>query len=91
MLKSQNLKPGTQIIYIPNHADGIDHPDCEKGFVTSMTKRGAFCRYWNKHNPEKLRTIANSEMTRFENLVIKDTHPQSEINRWLRMINDEER
>ena len=87
----QDLQPGTQIIYVPDHADGVDHPDCEQGFVTSMTERGAFCGYWNKHYPGKLRTMANSEMTRFENLVEKDTHPQGEVNRWLRWIRDEER
>jgi len=87
----QDLHPGTQIIYVPNHADGIDHPDSQRGFVTSMTKHGAFCRYWNKHNPEKLRTMANSELTPFDNLVIKDTHSQGEVNKWLRWIRDEER
>ena len=87
----QDLQPGTQIIYVPDHADGIDHPDCEEGFVTSMTERGAFCRYWSKNDPGHLRTMANSEMTRFENLVVKDTHPQGEVNKWLRWIRDEER
>ncbi len=87
----QDLHPGTQIIYVPDHADGIDHLDCEEGFVTSRTERGAFCRYWSKVNSERLWTTANSMLTRFENLVIKDTRPQSEINKWLRMIEDEER
>lgn len=87
----QDLQPGTQIIYVPDHADGIDHPDCEQGFVTSMTERGAFCRYWSKDYSGHLRTMANSEMTQFENLVVKDTHPQREIDRCLCWIRDEER
>ena len=90
-MNKQDLHPGTQIIYVPDHADGIDHPDCEEGFVTSMTERGAFCRYWNKNNPWTLRTMANSEMTRFENLVIKNTRRQSDVDWWLHAIEDEER
>ena len=89
MLKSQDLKPGTQIIYIPDHADGIDHPSCEEGFVTSVTEKGAFCRYFNKYDPGKLRTMSCSEMTPFGNLVIKNMHLQSEVDWWLHAIEDE--
>lgn len=87
----QDLQKGTQIIYVPNHADGIDHPDCEKGFVTTVGRRGAFCRYWSKHDLGKLRTMANSELTPFDTLVIKNTHLQCVVDRLLRMIEDEER
>ena len=87
----QDLQKGTQIICVPNHADDMFHQDCEDGFVTSVGRRGAFCRYWSKIEPGKLQTMSCSELTPFENLVIKDTHPQGEVNKWLRWIRDEER
>jgi hypothetical protein len=84
------LKRGTQIIYIPSHAGGDpDHPDAEQGFVTSMSINGAFCRYWSRYNPCFLRTMANSELTPFDRLVIRDTHPQVEVNQMLESINEE--
>jgi len=82
----KNLKQGTQIIYVPNHADSIDHPDCEEGFVTSVTENGAFCRYWSKYFSGHLRTVANSEKTNFRNLVIKNTHDQQEINKLIQTM-----
>jgi hypothetical protein len=60
------LKRGTQIAYIPMHANGdINHPDVEFGFVTTFEpdKGFAFCRYWRKGEPGVLRTLANSECT----------------------------
>ena len=60
------MKKGTQIAYIPHHAEGdIGHKDVEFGFVTSESKGGTshFCRYWAKGKPGELRTVANSEMT----------------------------
>jgi hypothetical protein len=73
------LERGTQIIYVPNHADDTSHPDCEAGFVTSACATTAFCRYWSKHEPGELRTKANSENTYIENLVIQDTVPQARV------------
>ena len=84
MIKAEDLEVGTQIVYIPDHAQDEYHSDCEEGFVTQITSRGAFCRYWNKDNKGVLRTIANSEHTRFENLIIKATHLHSEIDVLLR-------
>lgn len=58
------LKRGDQIIYVPRHAKGdTDHPNCERGFVTSVRGDNAFCRYWRKRLPFELRTTANSELT----------------------------
>ena len=91
MVTPQDLKPGTQIIYVPDHADGVDHPDCEEGFITSGTKLGAFCRYWSKNDLGKLRTMSCSELTPFKNLVIKNTNLQTVVDSWLRTIKDEER
>ena len=65
-----NFEQGTQIAYIPNHADGdINHPDVEFGFVTSIRGNVCFCRYWTKGHLGILRTTANSEGTWSGNLV----------------------
>jgi len=46
-----------------------EHPDCEVGFVTSIKPGvGAYCRFWSKVDPGDLRTKANSELARFEDL-----------------------
>ena len=46
-----------------------EHPDCEVGFVTSIKSGvGAYCRFWSKVDPSDLRTKANSELARFEDL-----------------------
>lgn len=75
-----SLKRGTQIIYVPTHAEGIpDHPDREPGFVTSVRGDHAFCRYWSKYTPGDLRTKANSESTPINCLRIEDTVPQRKV------------
>lgn len=77
---------GTQIIYVPSHADGPDHPDAEPGFVTSGGHEGfvfAFCRYWSKTYPGELRTKLNSERTAVEDLVVQDTMSQALVKKAL--------
>ena len=72
----ENLTRGTQIIYVPKHANGdIKHPDCEWGFVTSVQGDSAFCRYW-KEDSLKLKTTTYSELTPVHLLVAHDTVPQ---------------
>lgn len=74
------LERGTQIIYVPAHANGsVWHCDCERGFVTSVSESGVFCRYWSKKVPSKLRTKSNSELTPFGRLVVKDTVSPNEV------------
>lgn len=81
------MKRGTQIIYVPLHANGSTwHYDCERGFVTSVTEQGIFCRYWSKDSPGELRTKANSELTPVARLVIKDTVPQERVDALLNQI-----
>lgn len=77
------LKPGTQIIYVPYHAHGdIDHRDAQAGFVTSVREDGtALCRYFYKDGT--LRTAANSERCDIAMLVVRDTRPQSIIDELL--------
>lgn len=73
------LKRGTQILYIPEHADGNEaHPDVEAGFVTSVRRQVAFCRYWKK-NLVDLRTKSCSERTEMEDLVVKDSVPVKQV------------
>ena len=66
------MKSGTQIAYIPRHAqnspvllDNITNPDVELGFVTGICGNGTahFCRYWSRYEKNVLRTRANSEST----------------------------
>ena len=76
------MKRGTQIIYVPLHADGPDHPDAEPGFVTSGGHEGfkfAFCRYWSKAYPGELRTKLNSERTPTCALIMRDSVDQARI------------
>jgi hypothetical protein len=82
-MSTETLRSGTQIIYVPDHAEGdADHPDCEHGFVTSVRGDIAFCRYWSKSH-SGLRTVANSEATPIHNLVVQDTVSQARIDRFL--------
>jgi len=73
------LERGTQILYVPSHADGdVSHCDVEVGFVTQDAgERGAFCRYWSKSSAHTLRTKANSELTPREMIIVQDTVPQA--------------
>lgn len=62
------LKRGTQVAYIPTHANrDIHHPDVEFGFVTNAEDIGwrdetaYWCRFWVKGKLGVLRTVTNSE------------------------------
>ena len=64
------MKPGTQIAYVPLHANGdVNHPDVEFGFVVADRGSFHFCRYWRKGEPGALRTVANSEASPTDALV----------------------
>lgn len=81
----KDLKRGTQIAYIPNHADGdINHSSVEQGFVTSTSEKVAFCRFWSKCYKAELRTKANSEAIIFDNIVIIDSVPQTLVDEMLK-------
>jgi len=75
------LQPGNHVLYIPNHANGDrNHPDCEEGFITSIKKlwgrkEFAWCRYWSRIDPTRLRTTSCSEMTPMQNLVKLEDGP----------------
>jgi len=85
-----NCKMGTQIVYVPNHALGdINHEAAEKGFVTATKEDGAFCRFWSKDRPKELRTTANSEFCKYENLVVLRTHNPQLIEQTLIQIKED--
>ena len=77
-----NLPKGTQIAYIPTHAEGdINHPDVEFGFIVRQAQDGDyFCRYWNKRYPDELRTKSNWEKTPKGNLLLYASHPKTVID-----------
>lgn len=79
------MKPGTQIAYVPCHAEGdVNHPDVEFGFVTSEQEGFFhFCRYWYKNRFGELRTKANSELTPTECLVKYESVSQALVDELL--------
>lgn len=75
------MKQGTQIAYIPTHAEGdLSHPDVEFGFVISEHGNSHFCRYWRNGELGTLRTTANSELTPTDNLVKHNSVSQVFVN-----------
>ena len=72
-----DFKVGEQIAYIPSHADGLDHPDVEYGFITKVEPDNLWCRFW--YPTGELRTIRNSELTPKRNVIRHTTKPQTEV------------
>lgn len=87
--EESDLSMGQQVVYVPRHAgDDLDHPDCERGFVTKVDGGYAWVRYFYqayvyRNQPLRLRTWANSEMTPVCALVVKDFVSQGKITRLL--------
>lgn len=91
MVNAGFLKRGTQIIYVPDHAAGNHaHPDCERGFVTSVKEDLgiAFCRYWRK-DLNDLRNKDDDKITLMENLELLNSVPQSRVRATLAIIDAE--
>ena len=83
---TEDLKPGTQIAYVPDHAEGdISHKDVEFGFVVRKSPYGAsyFCRYWYKGQLGNLRTISCSQLTREIHIVKIDKVLQGVVDSYL--------
>ena len=90
-LTHADLPDGTQIAYIPMHADGdINHSDVEFGFVCDKDRKlpdSVLCRYWHKGGEgSALRTVANGERTPFEMLVVHRSTYQGTIDRLVEEI-----
>jgi hypothetical protein len=81
MFGEEEMNPGTQVAYIPLHAnDNFDHPDVEFGFVVKQENNGYFCKYWHKGRVGELRTINNSEFTYGHFLVEHDSVSQDMVD-----------
>ena len=83
------LTRGTQVLYVPTHAFGnLTHGDVEAGFVTSVSAKFAFCRYWYKNRAtvraRDLRTKHSSEATVFDDLWVVDTVDQKLVEETLK-------
>lgn len=64
-----NFSAGDPIIYVPMHAEGdINHPDCERGFVSSVKPGIVFCRFFYPNG--ELRTTSCSEGCNPRDLVL---------------------
>ena len=88
----ERLSLGTQVIYVPTHANGNkDHKDCAFGFATSSKKNGAivFCRYWWTRYADDLRTKGNSEGCSPDQLVIEDYCDQSVIDAQVEILKEQ--
>lgn len=73
------LPPGTQIAYVPLHAEGdIDHKDVQFGFIVieKPDMEAYVCRYFNLHSDE-LRTKANGEITPKLMMRVHYHHPKA--------------
>ena len=79
------MKQGTQIAYVPLHANGdLSHPDVQFGFVVSERADAHFCRYWiTGVFGQELRTLANSELTPTKLLVERESTSQRNVEKWL--------
>ncbi len=82
------MEKGTQVIYIPDHADSdANHPDSKCGFVASEGRvAGAvFCRFWNE-DFSALETTDNSERTPIANLILERSVDQARVDEMLILI-----
>ena len=81
------MNTGTQIAYVPMHAGGdLNHPDVEFGFVTREATGHHWCRYWRRGQPGQLRTVANSELTSDDCLVVHASVLQTVVDGCLSML-----
>ena len=53
---------GNPILYVPNHVEDLDHPDCEVGFISTVRDGGIWARFHEgdtgaKCNPENLKWL----------------------------------
>ena len=47
-MKTNEFKKGQRVVYTPHHARGdVNHPDCEKGVVSSANEKFVFVKYDN--------------------------------------------
>lgn len=91
--QEKNLVAGSQIIYVPQHL--VRDPDLmntqiQFGFVTSVGKNQAYCRFYSTVDLSVLRTMSCSELTPISNLFLLNTRHKKEIDHWLKRIQKSE-
>lgn len=92
MRQLQSFEIGSQIAYIPSHADGeITHPNVEFGFIESLDNQVAYCRYWRRGQLGKLRTVDDSEETPLLQLVAHKSVSQQLIEHYLDQFDESAR
>lgn len=97
-IKAGTYPPGTQIMYMPNHANPFDD-NCEYGFIMrniiSDNDEYVFCRFFHKASGyvkgehARLRTTANSEACRPEDLYIHTSRDQKMVDDMVKDIQQE--
>lgn len=82
-MSMDDYEEGDKVIYIPNHAGDrdINHPDCERGVVTSLNDKFVFVRYRKQH------ADSNGQATLRTNLKLDGVS----MNKILRHITEYER
>lgn len=63
--------------------------DCQAGFVMEVRDSTAMCRYWSGIEVSWLRTMSCSELTPKDRLLVVSTHPQSEVDKWIKHFENE--
>jgi hypothetical protein len=53
---------GSPVLYVPNHVEDQDHPDCEVGFISTVRDGGIWARFHDgdtgaKCSPKNLRWL----------------------------------
>lgn len=89
--RTMQMAPGTQVVYIPNHAHADrEHRDCELGFVEYHPPGSdmVHCRYFRRGTTE-LRTVANSEVTPLVNLEVEEHTDQELVAELLRQYGEQ--
>jgi hypothetical protein len=91
----QKLKPGTQILYLPQHlkdeAD-IRNTQIQFGFVTSKKNEDqVYCRYYNVYDLTTLRTLSCSERADIRDIFILNTMKPEIVKYWLSYISEEDK
>ena len=101
-LKAQEFPIGTQVMYKPGHAS-LYEKFCAYGFIMGYTGYGegegftslVFCRFFNDNNHsssrgwEDMRTVANSEACRPEDLYIYDSRSQEIVDACVARIRED--
>lgn len=62
------------------------YEDDSMGYVRPVS---AYCRLWRSYQSKELRTRANSELARWDNIFFFDSVPQAQVDAAIRQIEEE--